>query len=50
VVGHVDQCLLVGNFYQALKRVGAVGNDVTVHRNCIIPSVRFDGLEIVGSE
>ena len=50
VVGHVDQCLLVGNFYQALKRVGAVGNDVAVHRNCIIPSVRFDGLEIVGSE
>lgn len=50
VVGHVDQCLLVGNFYQALKRVGAVGNDVTVQRNCIIPSVRFDGLEIVGSE
>ncbi|HNX48001.1 MAG TPA: metallopeptidase TldD-related protein, partial [Methanomassiliicoccales archaeon] len=50
VVGHVDQCLLVGNFYQALKRVGAVGNDVAVHRNCIIPSVRFDGLEIVGSD
>lgn len=50
VVGHVDQCLLVGNFYQALKRVGAVGNDLTVHRNCIIPSVRFDGLELVGSE
>ncbi len=50
VVGHVDQCLLVGNFYQALKRVGAVGNAVTVHRNCIIPSVRFDGLEIVGSD
>jgi len=50
VVGHVDQCLLVGNFYQALKKVGAVGNDLTVHRNCIIPSVQFDGLEIVGSE
>jgi len=28
--------------------VGAVGNDVAVHRNCIVPSVRFDGLEIVG--
>jgi len=50
VASHIDQCLLVGNFYQALKRVGAVGNDATVHRNCIIPSVRFDDLEIVGSE
>lgn len=49
VVGHVDQCLLVGNFYQALRRVAAVGNDITVHRNCIIPSVMFDDLEIVGS-
>jgi len=48
VEGHVDQCLLVGNFYQALRNVGAVGNDVAVHRNCIVPSVRFDGLEIVG--
>jgi PmbA protein len=50
VEGYVDQCLLVGNFYQALKRVGAVGNDIVVHRNCIVPSVRFDDLEIVGSE
>jgi PmbA protein len=50
VQGSVDQCLLVGNFYQALKRVSAVGNDVRVHRNCIVPSVRFDDLELVGSE
>ena len=50
VEGHIDQCLLVGNFYQALKKVSAVGNDPTVHGNCIVPSVRFDDLEIVGSE
>lgn len=49
VAGHVDQCLLVGNFYQALKRVGAVADDPTVHRNCIVPSVMFEDLEIVGS-
>jgi len=50
VEGYIDQCLLVGNFYQALKRVGAVGNDPSVQHNCIIPSVLFEGLEIVGSE
>jgi PmbA protein len=50
VEGWIDQCLLVGNFYQALRKVGAVGNDPSVQQNCIIPSVLFEGLEIVGTE
>jgi PmbA protein len=50
VDGYIDQCLLVGNLYQALRKVGAVGDDPSVQLNCIIPSVLFEGLEIVGSE
>ena len=50
VVRSVKHCLLVGNLFQALGKVGAVANDSTVSMNHILPSVCFEGLELAGSD
>jgi PmbA protein len=46
----VKHCLLSGNMFRALGQVGAVANDDTVSRNLILPSIRFEDIELIGSE
>jgi predicted Zn-dependent protease len=46
--GTVDHALLIGNMFQMLHQVRDVGNDATVHYQSILPSIAFDGLEIIG--
>lgn len=46
--GTVDHALLVGNMFQLLQQVRDVGNDATVQYQSILPSIAFDGLEIIG--
>ncbi|HSV42909.1 MAG TPA: metallopeptidase TldD-related protein, partial [Methanomassiliicoccales archaeon] len=49
VKGTIDHALLAGNMYEALKNVRQVCDDATVFRSTIIPSVAFDGLEVIGN-
>jgi len=44
-----NRALLVGNMFEALMKVKAVANDMTVVRSSIMPTVSFDGIELVGS-
>jgi PmbA protein len=46
----VKHCLLSGNMFQALGQIGGVASDETVSRNLILPSIRFEDLELIGSE
>ncbi|MDD1756973.1 MAG: TldD/PmbA family protein [Methanomassiliicoccales archaeon] len=46
----VKHCILSGNMFHALGQVGAVADDGTVSRNLVLPSVRFEDLELIGSE
>lgn len=41
--------LLVGNMFDALKNVREVGRDVEVVRASILPTIAFEGMEVVGS-
>ena len=45
----VKHCLLSGNMFRALSQIGEVANDSTVSRNLILPSVRFEDFELIGS-
>jgi predicted Zn-dependent protease len=49
VVRTIDHALLAGNFYQALMGIRDVGREQTVVRNCILPHVAFDDLEVIGA-
>jgi predicted Zn-dependent protease len=49
IVQTVDRALLVGNMFEALRNVREVANDSTVFKSCIVPTVSFDGIELVGS-
>ncbi len=44
-----NRALLVGNMFEALMNVNEVANDMTVVRSSILPTVSFDGIELVGS-
>ncbi|OPY31208.1 MAG: protease TldD [Methanomassiliicoccales archaeon PtaU1.Bin124] len=48
VKGTIDHALLAGNMFAALSQIREVANDSTTIRNCILPSVAFDGLELIG--
>lgn len=48
--GAIKHCLLSGNMFRALNQVGAVASDATISRNLILPSIRFEGLELIGSD
>jgi PmbA protein len=49
IIGTVNHALAAGNMYDALKNVREVANDTTVIRSGILPSVAFEGIEIIGS-
>jgi PmbA protein len=50
ITGTVNHALVAGNMYDALKNVREVANDTTVIRSGILPSVAFEGIEIIGSK
>jgi PmbA protein len=49
IVQTIDRALLVGNMFEALRNVREVANDSTVFKYCVVPTVCFDGIELVGS-
>lgn len=49
VVSHFKHALLVGNMYEALRNVLEIGNDPEAVGSVIVPSMVFDGLELVGA-
>jgi len=50
ITGTVNHALVAGNMYDALKNVREVANDTTVIHSGILPSVAFEGIEIIGSK
>lgn len=44
----INHALLMGNMYDALKNVRGIGNDSKVVGRAIVPTVSFDGIELVG--
>jgi PmbA protein len=46
----IKHALVVGNIYDGLKQVTEVGSDARAVGNMIVPTVAFDGLEVVGSQ
>ena len=46
--GTIDHALLAGNMFTALTQVSEVANNVTTFRSCILPSVAFEGMELIG--
>ncbi|MDD1767720.1 MAG: TldD/PmbA family protein [Methanomassiliicoccales archaeon] len=48
VVQQIDRALLVGNMFEALRNVSDVASDSTVVKHCIVPTVCFDGIELIG--
>jgi PmbA protein len=49
ITGQFKQALVIGNMFEALKRVRDIGSDATVTGSMIIPTMAFDDLEIIGS-
>lgn len=49
IVKTIDRALLIGNMFDALRNVHDIASDSTVFRSCIVPTVSFDGIELVGS-
>jgi PmbA protein len=50
IVGHIKQALVVGNMYEGLKHVREVGADAVTVGSAIVPTMAFDGFEVVGSK
>ena len=50
ITGTVNHALAAGHMFDALKNVREVANDSTVIRSGILPSVAFEGIEIIGSK
>ncbi len=50
IVGHIKHALVVGNMYEGLKNVREVGADAVTVGSMIIPTMAFDGFEVVGSK
>jgi PmbA protein len=48
IKGTIDHALLTGNMYDALRSVRDIANDSTVVGSSILPSIAFDGMEVVG--
>jgi PmbA protein len=48
VKGTIDHALLTGNMFEALRSVKEIANDATVSGSCILPSIAFEGFEVIG--
>lgn len=49
IVETVKHALLTGNFYESLKKVVGIANDQKVQGSWIVPTIGFDGMELVGN-
>jgi len=47
--GQIKHALITGNLFDGLKSIVEVGNDATITGDVILPSIAFDGFEVVGS-
>ncbi len=47
--GHIKHALVTGNMFDGLKNIVEVGNDATITGDTVLPSIAFDGFEVVGS-
>ncbi len=50
IVGHIKHALVVGNMYEGLKNVREVGADAVPVGSMILPTMAFDGFEVMGSK
>lgn len=50
IVGHIKQALVVGNMYEGLKNVKEIGSDLTTVGSTVLPTIAFDGFEVLGSK
>ncbi|RDE13718.1 MAG: hypothetical protein C4K49_08275 [Candidatus Thorarchaeota archaeon] len=48
ITAQVKHCLLVGNMYESLTREVVASSDREVHDYCVIPTLAFSDLELVG--
>ena len=49
IVETVKHALLTGNFFESLKKVVGIANDHKVQGSWIVPTMGFDGMELVGT-
>lgn len=49
VVGTVKNALLTGNMFEALRQVETIGADIVCTGNASVPTVSFQGMELVGN-
>lgn len=47
--GHIKHALVTGNLYDGLRNIIEVGSDAEVVGDMILPSLMFDGFEVIGS-
>lgn len=50
IVGHIKHALVVGNMYEGLKNIREVGADAVPVGSMIVPTMTFDGFEVMGSK
>ncbi len=48
ITGKVKYALLAGNMYESLMKGLMIGSDSEVHSCCVMPTIAFEGTEIVG--
>jgi len=49
IVGTVKNALLTGNMFESLRHVNFIGNDLVNTGNATIPTMSFEGMELVGN-
>jgi TldD protein len=50
IAGTIKHALVVGNMYEGLKNVREVGADTVTVGSMNVPTVAFDGFEVIGSK
>jgi PmbA protein len=48
ITREIKHALLVGNLYESLKRETRLSSKAEVHDSCVIPTMAFSGVELVG--
>jgi PmbA protein len=50
IIQRINHALLVGNMFEALRKIGDIANDSTVVKSCIVPTVSIESLELIGGK